>query len=597
MSEEWQSGELSLQDYVHLERWQEVVRLMAGHVSLGSPARATQLLEEILTLESFGEPLLHRNLLLAGECLGDDVRVRPSLSERIIHGLVDLLRSDVNELYGKAVRVLVNLGKTDHQHIATRILKQVVAAETEVNVKFIMTSILAKIDGDETVLAALRRFVDYPTGYHSLLALWVLMETWPREETVALVKQLVRREESEIAFFLMAEAKVEDSAGWYIDRVYRAKLWESLGAEGLREIAATVREDACYPSWREQGEWILWQLSSDQPLETVRQLATDAHDRFIRCQAAEQLARMEDHEAAVRILKSLAGKSGEAAICAAHALDRLGERALATQILRRVVWKFKTQHHVSAAESLAAFGVRELVVPIVLELYLAGKFEKDRDHWRAVRALTQTCPGELATEMWLDIARQDEHLYRYEAAEALLEANETGAAITALKGIVNRKKEADREKAIRKLIELGKELEIYGKLKKMIAEPCSPSKKYWGTQLLAELRLRVEPNGLSQVSIQEAETTSAFSAKISGRQRLYAAALAELDELIEKDQNNADAWLAKARILKMRKQDSDALFALSQAVELAAPDDGTAIPVLGLFHLSALHISPSGEIQ
>lgn len=68
-----------LRKYAHIPRWREVVLLMAGDIGLRDndrAERATRLLSDILQLKSPYEDRLHRDLLLAGDCLADNVRVQ-----------------------------------------------------------------------------------------------------------------------------------------------------------------------------------------------------------------------------------------------------------------------------------------------------------------------------------------------------------------------------------------------------------------------------------------------------------------------------------------------------------------------------------------
>ena len=82
-----------LRKYAHVPRWREVLLLMAGDVGLRDndrAERATRLLGDILTLGSDYEDYLHRDLLLAGECLADDLRVQHQAARYVLDGLLKL---------------------------------------------------------------------------------------------------------------------------------------------------------------------------------------------------------------------------------------------------------------------------------------------------------------------------------------------------------------------------------------------------------------------------------------------------------------------------------------------------------------------------
>ncbi|NVM31972.1 MAG: HEAT repeat domain-containing protein, partial [Candidatus Helarchaeota archaeon] len=83
-----------LRQYAHVPRWREVVLLMVGDVGLrdnDDAERATHLLGDILTLGSDYEDCLHRDLLLAGQCLADDLRVQPQAARYVLDKLLKLV--------------------------------------------------------------------------------------------------------------------------------------------------------------------------------------------------------------------------------------------------------------------------------------------------------------------------------------------------------------------------------------------------------------------------------------------------------------------------------------------------------------------------
>lgn len=93
LAEQWSGGHLDLSRYVHNSRWHEVLLLMAGHIGTWAIAQATRLVEEILALGSQYEEQLHRDLLLAAEILGDNVRVRRELQDKLVSWLISLALS------------------------------------------------------------------------------------------------------------------------------------------------------------------------------------------------------------------------------------------------------------------------------------------------------------------------------------------------------------------------------------------------------------------------------------------------------------------------------------------------------------------------
>lgn len=94
LGEDGEARRTFLRPYAHHPRWREVVLLMVGDVGLRDNKqfeRATRLVSDILTLGSDYEALLHRDLLLAGECLADDLAVQPRAANYILAELVKLI--------------------------------------------------------------------------------------------------------------------------------------------------------------------------------------------------------------------------------------------------------------------------------------------------------------------------------------------------------------------------------------------------------------------------------------------------------------------------------------------------------------------------
>jgi len=115
-----------LRQYAHVPRWREVVLLMAGDVGLRDndrAERATRLLGDILELGSNYEECLHRDLLLAGEWLADDLRVQPPAARYVLDSLLKLaLEPGVG---GPIVAIFRVMRGTAHgQHVLEGLLAQ-----------------------------------------------------------------------------------------------------------------------------------------------------------------------------------------------------------------------------------------------------------------------------------------------------------------------------------------------------------------------------------------------------------------------------------------------------------------------------------------
>ncbi|MBE9595054.1 MAG: hypothetical protein IMF19_16435, partial [Proteobacteria bacterium] len=72
---------------LHNPNWREVILLAAGSLE---GEIADDFVQEILKASSFYEDILHRDLLLAGRCVADDVDILPKLRNEVVDRLVGL---------------------------------------------------------------------------------------------------------------------------------------------------------------------------------------------------------------------------------------------------------------------------------------------------------------------------------------------------------------------------------------------------------------------------------------------------------------------------------------------------------------------------
>lgn len=111
LCEVWdREGNEALKPLLHNPRWTEIVLLAAGRFGEFSQYQATRFVRSILEAGSEYEDILHRDLLLAARCLGDDIRVDPDLRRKIVASLIKLyfdqnspdgLKEDVLKMFGR----------------------------------------------------------------------------------------------------------------------------------------------------------------------------------------------------------------------------------------------------------------------------------------------------------------------------------------------------------------------------------------------------------------------------------------------------------------------------------------------------------------
>ncbi|MGD9101246.1 MAG: HEAT repeat domain-containing protein, partial [Anaerolineae bacterium] len=176
--------------YAHVPRWREVVLLMAQHVGLdGRRVRATQMLADILQLDSPYEEYLHRDLLLAGECLADDLRVEPAALEWVLDRLVGLMMETIVEPLRERI---INLGRqmagtTCEGALATRLLVWLEDEREQIGHHVIRT--LGTINSAQAVGVLLGRLGDKSDEVRAN-AVWALGELKSERAVEALLDRL-----------------------------------------------------------------------------------------------------------------------------------------------------------------------------------------------------------------------------------------------------------------------------------------------------------------------------------------------------------------------------------------------------------------------
>ncbi|NQT14240.1 MAG: NACHT domain-containing protein, partial [Planctomycetes bacterium] len=118
LARRWLRRELKLRDYLHRPRWEEPIRLAAGHLSgLDDEQRANDFLAAILDAGSSYERECHRDLLLAARCLGDDAFAYPRVIDRVFDELDRALATSIVPLNDQ---ITATVGTMRESRVAAR---------------------------------------------------------------------------------------------------------------------------------------------------------------------------------------------------------------------------------------------------------------------------------------------------------------------------------------------------------------------------------------------------------------------------------------------------------------------------------------------
>ncbi|MEH2203755.1 MAG: sister chromatid cohesion protein PDS5, partial [Nostoc sp.] len=125
-----QSGDFNevlnhIRDYLHNSHWREVLLLL---IAQQNPKNSKKIIDEILQQETPYEEWLHRNLLFAGTCLAEDLKLSDGkLITDILQRLVELEVSNYrlvgDKVKSQVFQILCNLNETQFQVQALQLLK------------------------------------------------------------------------------------------------------------------------------------------------------------------------------------------------------------------------------------------------------------------------------------------------------------------------------------------------------------------------------------------------------------------------------------------------------------------------------------------
>ncbi len=249
LAEQWSSGLLALEKYAHDARWHEVLLLMAGHVGTWATAQATRLVNDILQLNSPYEEHLHRDLLLAAEMLGDNVRVRRDLQNTVVSRLISLALTTSHTVLWNAAESSI------------RSISQVWRLGE-------LESSLQLAHGDDTVTRARKAMLLRITGEQSGDILPTLLEAEPHD---AITRSYLQRGDSELheAEYRRTEATYLLGRGFMNPFAIDSYTADKIRQTGIRiEEGLDVPREQADP-FEESKEWYLVDMREIRALDAA----------------------------------------------------------------------------------------------------------------------------------------------------------------------------------------------------------------------------------------------------------------------------------------------------------------------------------------
>ncbi|MEH2366578.1 HEAT repeat domain-containing protein [Nostoc sp.] len=439
-----QSGDFNevlihIRDYLHNSHWREVLLLLIAQQNQNN---SKKIIEAILQQETPYEEWLHRNLLFAGTCLAEDLKLSDGkLITDILQRFVELEISN-SCLVGKKVRsqvfqILCNLNETQFQAQALQLLK----ASADLIDKERLREYRAVLGEQQEVLAELLGLLkDESMRYSAAETLGNLGNASP--QVVEALLGLLKDESDDVRY------SAAETLGYLGNASPQV-------VEALLGLLKDESDDVRYYAAQALGNL---GNSSPQVVEALLGLLKDESDD-VRNSAAEALGKLDKNSPQVveALLGLLKDESDDVRNSAAEALGKLGNTS--PQVVEALLGLLKDESddvRYYAAQALGNLGNSS---PQVVEALLGLlKNESDDVRYSAAEALGYLGNASpQVVEALLGLLKDESEGVRYSAAEALGKLGNTSPQVVeALLGLLKDESEGVRNSAAEALGKLDK---------------------------------------------------------------------------------------------------------------------------------------------
>ncbi|MEH1951738.1 MAG: HEAT repeat domain-containing protein [Nostoc sp.] len=403
-----QSGDFNevlnhIRDYLHNSHWREVLLLL---IAQQNPKNSKRIIEAILQQETPYEEWLHRNLLFAGTCLAEDLKLSDgNLITDILQRLVELEVSN-SQRVGEKVKsqvfqIICNLNETQFQAQALQLLK----ASADLIDKERLREYRAALGEQQEVLAELLGLLKDESEnvrYSAAEALGKLGNTSPQvvEALLGLLK-----DESQIIRYSAAFAL--GKLGNALPQVVEALLGL------LKDESQIVRSSAAEALGNLDN-------ASPQVVEVLLGLLKD-ESQIVRSSAAEALGNLDN--ASPQIVEALLGLlKDESQIVRSSAAEALGKLGNASpQVVEALLGLLKDETENVRYSATQVLGNLGNASPQVVEALLGLlKDETERVRYFAASALGNLGNASpQVVEALLGLLKDESQIVRYFATQVL----------------------------------------------------------------------------------------------------------------------------------------------------------------------------------
>ena len=490
------NGEFVLADYIHRSAWYESLLLMAGHLSLISPNHNNTLLTDILHFPAPYEETLQRNLLLALDCLADDIQVRPGLRDEILTKLAQLLANPTPQLQEAAQTHFRHLAITRHREAAVYTLQQIypLADQPQLNkqteeTRYQLAAALVGLKATALAQPIVWALDNKADSRNKLRIQRLRFEGWPQEASAYLLQQ----QASKRATFSVGAGRT--LANCILGPVNAAAARRILGESEFLTLLDTLSNRLPAADDQATLRWMAAITPQSPATATLLALTVSTLPANIRRLAATWLLETAAHAQAVIILQQLVMEESSEAGEAAKALLDAGESVQWDwQLLVDLAFSANSDDAPQAIDNLLRAGQPAIGLSAALHLLVTCSCPDGRDRVMnlVMQSLIQhgyTAVG-LAAAHWL--ALRPGYKHRLDACETLLEAGQVSETVPLLQILAYECHNNASQRVCSHLLKL-REVTLITPLLLRMAQQSIPALKYQVSLALALAGDRITP--------------------------------------------------------------------------------------------------------
>ncbi|MEZ4730207.1 MAG: NACHT domain-containing protein [Caldilineaceae bacterium] len=296
LAEEVLGGTFAIQNYIHRSVWHEPILLAAGHLSLVSQLHLSDFLRAILDYSCPFEPELHRNLLLAVDCMTEDIQLNPQLRREVIERLIGLLFHEAQQLREAAVERVRKLTATRHKEAIVEAIKAHLSTINDIDsisakARYSVAHALVHL-GEAEVAKPYLFPLDHERHREKVRidkVQYLRIEGWPNEADTYLYELYADKEKT---FYLRAEPDLSDFIFGPADaRTVRSLL----GVQRMLALINQLLTNAHQEEDKATFQFLATIVPEPVDVNALQSLIAKANSPHVRCLAAIRLLDSEHH--------------------------------------------------------------------------------------------------------------------------------------------------------------------------------------------------------------------------------------------------------------------------------------------------------------